>query len=245
MSRKLTYEFVKQAFEDVGCTLLSTDYFNNHTKLNYICTKGHTHSITWNDFKNGYGCMTCAAISRSGEGSSQWKGGVSKSNLPLYNTYAAQLEKYLTVYKIIENDLELLGVNCTHCNNIFVPNVKAVKHKIDAINGRHLGEANLYCSDNCKQTCPTYGQILWPKTYRPYRISRPNQSAWSKLIKDRDASTCQRCGTTEGKMIAHHIDPVINNPIESLDLDNGITLCKKCHIHVHSQIGCTSEELKC
>ena len=32
---------------------------------------------------------------------------------------------------------------------------------------------------------------------------------------------------------------------EPLDIDNGITLCKACHIEVYKLLGCTYNELKC
>ena len=54
-----TYEEVKKSFEKEGFTLLSTEYINAITKLDYICPKGHKHSITWNAFKNGQRCPKC------------------------------------------------------------------------------------------------------------------------------------------------------------------------------------------
>lgn len=59
MPKKLTYEFVKQAFESEGYTLLSSTYKNNHSKLKYICPNGHTHSIIWNSWKSGHRCPYC------------------------------------------------------------------------------------------------------------------------------------------------------------------------------------------
>lgn len=47
MSKKLTYEFVKEQFGREGYELLSKEYVNNCTKLFYICPKGHKHSISW------------------------------------------------------------------------------------------------------------------------------------------------------------------------------------------------------
>ena len=55
----ITFEEVKQAFEKEGYELLSTEYINNKTKLDYICLKGHKHSITWNDFQSGARCPEC------------------------------------------------------------------------------------------------------------------------------------------------------------------------------------------
>lgn len=40
-------EQVKFSFEEEGYILLSTEYFNNNTKLDYICPSGHIHSVTW------------------------------------------------------------------------------------------------------------------------------------------------------------------------------------------------------
>jgi len=54
-------------------------------------------------------------------------------------------------------------------------------------------------------------------------------STWRREIKHRDRK-CLECNTVE-KLVAHHIVPVRN--IKDLflltDMNNGITLCKKCH----------------
>jgi len=38
---------------------------------------------------------------------------------------------------------------------------------------------------------------------------------------------------------------VVNNPLESADLDNCVTLCKNCHKEVHGKEGCKYNELRC
>ena len=58
-NNKPSYNFVKKSFEDDGYTLLSNEYINNYTKLNYICQNGHTHSITWAGWKRGQRCPYC------------------------------------------------------------------------------------------------------------------------------------------------------------------------------------------
>ena len=243
---KPSIDFVKETFAKEGYTLLSKHYINNSTKLTYVCNEGHQHEISWQKFKAGRRCPFCWSSKRSGSTSPNWKGGVKASNMPLYATYAPQLEKYQFVCKINQDGLEFLGVRCAYCKKVFVPTTTSVVDRIYTINNAsYSGEAHLYCSVNCKKSCPIYGQILWPKGFKSTKNSRPDQTPWAVMVKERDNYTCQKCGISDGIMVAHHIDPVINNPIESLDLDNGLTLCKKCHKHVHNQIGCTSEELKC
>ena len=60
MPKKLTKEFIKQEFENEGCKLLTKKYKNAHKKLDYICSKGHYHSIIWNAWQQGKRCPYCA-----------------------------------------------------------------------------------------------------------------------------------------------------------------------------------------
>ena len=59
---KMTIEEVRNSFEKEGYTLISTCYINAHTKLDYICPKGHTHSITWSNWNNKkkFRCPKCS-----------------------------------------------------------------------------------------------------------------------------------------------------------------------------------------
>jgi len=75
---KHTIEFVRLEFKKENYVLMTNKYINQKTKLYYICPKGHEHSITWTDWRNGgYRCPTCANIRRSGENHYNWKGGIS------------------------------------------------------------------------------------------------------------------------------------------------------------------------
>ena len=61
----LDINLVKKSFEDNGYILLSERYTNAKTKLDYICSKGHKHSITWSDWNSGkYRCPYCAGVSK-------------------------------------------------------------------------------------------------------------------------------------------------------------------------------------
>lgn len=72
---KLTMDIVKSNVERFGYVLESSVYVNAHTKLDYICPKGHKHSMTYYHFQQGRRCPTCHHLSSFGEGHPRWRGG--------------------------------------------------------------------------------------------------------------------------------------------------------------------------
>ncbi len=56
---KLTIGFIRITFGMEGYTLLTKEYTNSTSKLDYICPKGHQHSITWNSWQSGQRCFYC------------------------------------------------------------------------------------------------------------------------------------------------------------------------------------------
>lgn len=56
----------------------------------------------------------------------------------------------------------------------------------------------------------------------------PEYYQWRKAVLGRDNHTCQDCGGTEG-LDAHHIQSIFDYPKGVFEIDNGLTLCKKCH----------------
>jgi len=59
---------------------------------------------------------------------------------------------------------------------------------------------------------------------------------WRKTVLERDENICRRCGSRHD-LQACHIKSYKNYPKLRLDVDNGITLCKKCHISLHKKYG--------
>lgn len=59
---------------------------------------------------------------------------------------------------------------------------------------------------------------------------------WREAIFARDNWTCQECGKRGGVYIhAHHIKPFARFPKQRLAIDNGVTLCTKCHRKIHKR----------
>ena len=67
------------------------------------------------------------------------------------------------------------------------------------------------------------------------RTKEYNQAVKIAILeaKKRDEHTCQRCGSTKGKMHGHHVKQRSKHPDLATDLDNIITLCVDCHIKEH------------
>ena len=67
--------------------------------------------------------------------------------------------------------------------------------------------------------------------------SYPEYAEWRNLVYERDNYTCQKCDIPHGKLNAHHVESYSTNKELRLDINNGITLCKKCHKEFHHRYG--------
>jgi hypothetical protein len=162
------------------------------------------------------------------------------NNVPKYDLYTPQLEPIEQCRRNIE-DPNILEVKCTYCGKWHIPTLTEVKARI--YQGFRTDTHKFYCSSKCKQDCPIYGKVKYPKNNKPY-YTRPLQKEWASLVlkQNDNKHICEICG--EYGNIAHHIYPVKCNPLESADVDNGIIICKVCHNKVHQISGCTLQEIR-
>lgn len=105
---------------------------------------------------------------------------------------------------------------CRHCKIEFMA-------KRSQLNAYGPDGAGVYCSSACR------------KAARPRKRNgaRSADLAWRKAVKERDGHRCRRCGATEA-LHAHHVQPRGPSPHLRHDIDNGVTLCRLCHSHVHA-----------
>ncbi len=52
---------------------------------------------------------------------------------------------------------------------------------------------------------------------------------WREAVFARDNWTCQECGKRGGALVSHHVKSYRDYPELRLAIDNGETLCQKCH----------------
>lgn len=74
---------------------------------------------------------------------------------------------------------------------------------------------------------------LWAGGITPLKKKIQNTSEyklWRKMVFERDNYTCLICGKIGGQLNAHHIKSFANFPLLRFEVNNGMTLCFKCHM---------------
>ena len=176
----------------------------------------------------------------TGDKSSRWIGG---RNYVFYDTYAPRLGQYEKVRRNPKDKTELQA-KCTFCKKWFSPNKNQIIARIYALEKLPGADCNLYCSDKCKDSCTIYNQRRSRKG-EEVKASRPNQREWAEMVKACADHRCEICGKIDTDLIAHHFEGIMQNPIESADVVNGVALCRKCDKEVHSEKGCRPVDMQC
>ena len=111
----------------------------------------------------------------------------------------------------------------------------------------YLSCGKLYCWNKCRwihlrelkkwENSPFWK--WWVTKQNKLDRSRTIYIEWRKMVFDRDNYTCRDCGIKSWKWVqiylnAHHLKWFADYPESRHDVDNGITLCKDCHILRHS-----------
>lgn len=59
--RRMNFNIIKKSFENADYTLITTEkeYKNCDQKLDYICSNGHKHNVSWHNWRSGLRCPYC------------------------------------------------------------------------------------------------------------------------------------------------------------------------------------------
>lgn len=118
---------------------------------------------------------------------------------------------------------------CAECGKEFS---RTVFHK------KYRSDSKKFCNNDCKrahyqkkENAPNWkgGKS---EEERKLRSSAAGYQ-WRKAVLLRDGLTCQKCGAKEVRLHTHHIESTHDCPEKRFDIDNGITLCGKCHGEIH------------
>lgn len=137
-----------------------------------------------------------------------------------------------------ENTVEKVMVECSECGKAMYKTLRQStlsKHPCCSIQCSNKFKSHFYVGEK---------HPLWNKnlTLQEREIGRkyPEYSNWRKLVYKRDEFTCQACGDNTGSnLVAHHILNYSEHKELRTDVDNGVTLCKSCHVEFHNQYGYT------
>jgi hypothetical protein len=213
---RYSYEEVKNIFEENGCKLISETYENGHFHLDYICVCGREAKISLSKFLHGERCAKCA-------------GNEKLTYEYVYNYFKEQKCELLETFYV--NCKTKMRYICS-CGNISKITFSCFRsgHRCNKCGIKRAAEKN-----RGKNSC-------WynPNITDEERISRrhtPENRAWTKVIYEKDNYICQKCSQVGGKLNAHHVYNYSTNEELRYDDNNGITLCKKCHIKFHKKYG--------
>jgi len=160
--------------------------------------------------------------------------------------------------KLKETNLNKYG-----CENVFQND--EIKAKIKSYNLEKYGVESYTqtqeCQDKKKATCLiTYGETSHMKTQK-YRLMYAKEKSpvwkggirtkrteritleyknWRNSVFKKDDYKCSNCNENSTNLQAHHILSWRDNPDLRYIIENGITLCKTCHIEFHKIYGKTS-----
>ena len=131
--RKITYEEVKNMFEERGYELISTEYINSEEKLEYICHKHRdkgVQKIDYHHLKRGQGCRFCGKENKkSGKQKDlqdynakeliESKGmefiKITRENSVLYVYYICPKHRQYGVQRTTLESMRRMKVGCTYC----------------------------------------------------------------------------------------------------------------------------------
>jgi len=162
-----------------------------------------------------------------GKNAPGWKGGYSSKNIPTYDFF----HEKLTIEESPNRDIidsNILTVICKFCKKRFIPRLSAVRERVRALNGTQKGEMSLYCSEKCKEKCPTYRAQPKSSTVSVNKLYTDSEyQIFRTYVLERDNYKCQYCG--EKAEHVHHERPQKLEPFFALDPYYAWSVCKKCH----------------
>ncbi len=206
-SSRTPFEEVKEIFKNGGCVLISTEYINNGTILDYLCECGRPSKITLRKFQSGGRCKRCKQEKTR-----------ERCKHPIEYVRQTFLDcgcKLLS--DTYNNTHQTLDFQCS-CGNV------------STITFTQL-QMGVRCED-----CEENGTPLTRRSSGRARFT-DEYTEWRRSILERDNYTCQCCGQKGGKLNIHHLDGYNWCVEKRFDIENGVALCISDHKDFHDKYG--------
>jgi hypothetical protein len=133
---------------------------------------------------------------------------------------------------IIERNKLRTGISHTEEHKAKISSsMKGKKNSLGTKRSKEFKEKlSIYWTNNPKHNFWKDGQAVLRRSERKIIMGRLEYRLWRTSVFERDNYTCQECGYRGPNLQADHIKPYSLFPELRFELDNGRTLCKKCHI---------------
>lgn len=126
--------------------------------------------------------------------------------------------------------------SCSHCKT----KIKRTPNYIESHN-------EVFCSKQCYYEWMSIHKVginnhnynsNIPQEERIYKRLTDGYTNWRSLVFKRDSYSCVCCADSRGgNLMAHHLDGYNWCVEKRTDVNNGVTLCKNCHIKFHKCYG--------
>lgn len=215
-SIRYEYDYVYETFLNEECRLLETEYKNCKTPMKYITQCGHESYITFDEFQNS-------------------------------KTTPKKCRECLEIKKYTINDIrQMLSENgCKLISETYITDtpisyiaICGQKKKIKF--QKFMAGQGRYCNKCARPKGENHHNYNSSLTDEERIESRDlfEVIKWRRDVFARDDYRCQKCYDDKGgNLNAHHINGYNIDVENRFNINNGITLCGKCHNDFHKQYG--------
>ena len=220
---KWTNEKVNETLKEWGISPIKIDYNGHATKFTFkcrLCGREQTTNLKDRkrvDMEKKSWCGVCCSHKNV-----RWK---------------CSYEEVKTRAK--QNNLELISPKEDYQNSASKLKYKCSCGKIFTTSPKQITKGKCRCNEceyelKCGENNYLYDNN---KSAKERDRERGRIRKWRQEVYKRDNYTCQRCHTKGGDLNAHHINGYSWDKSNRINVDNGITLCERCHKEYHKEYG--------